>query len=287
MNRWRVKDRRREDKYVAGFDEDADFASLVDVHAHIFHAGMPLSGTAWHAPAGNATLEQFLATLDQAGVHFGVLAAASIYEDYNDYMRDAVRRHKRLRATVIVSPSIELDTLRAMDKDGVMGIRLQFRSLASVPDLSSFEYRKLFRRLADLDWHVHLHDEGQRLPESIRQIENAGVKLVIDHFGRPDLSLGVNSEGFTAVLRAVERGRTWVKLSGAFRLTPIETLRRFSDLLMASGGTDRLFWGSDWPFVAHESEMTYAKAISDYRTLVPDPAVRRAIDRSALKFYFS
>lgn len=262
-------------------------APLIDVHAHIFHLGMPLSASAWQAPVGDATLEDFLATLDSEGVHFAVLAAASIFDDYNDYMLEAVRRHKRLRTTVIVSPDIELDALRALNENGVVGIRLQFRSLHQAPDLSRFEYRKLFRRLADLNWHVQLHDQGERLTHNIRQIEQAGVKLVIDHFGRPDLSLGVNSDGFTAVLRAIERGRTWMKLSGAFRLKPIEALRPFADLLVATAGTDRLFWGSDWPFVAHEAQMTYARAISDYQSLVPDPILRAAIDRSALKFYFS
>jgi predicted TIM-barrel fold metal-dependent hydrolase len=259
---------------------------LVDVHAHVYHSGMPLSASAWRAPAAEAKLDDFLATLDSAGVHFAVLAAASIFEDYNDYMLEAVRKHKRLRTTVIVSPDVSLETLRAMDRDGVVGIRLQFRSLGQLPDLSDFAYRKLFQRLADLGWHVHLHDEGERLAHSIRQIERSGVRLVIDHFGRPDLSLGVNSGGFLAVLRAVDRGNTWVKLSASFRLTPAEKLQPFTDGLVAAGA-DRLFWGSDWPFVAHEKHMTYAQAIADYHALVPDHAVRAQIDRTALKFYFS
>ena len=261
-------------------------APLVDVHAHIYRRDMPLSASAWRTPAAEAPLEDFLATLDGAGVHFGVLAAASLYEDYNDYMRAAVQRHRRLRTTVILRPDTELETLRAMDRDGVVGIRLQFRSLAEIPDLSGFEYRKLFRRIADLGWHVQLHDEGERLPASVRAIEQAGVRLVVDHFGRPDLSRGLDAEGFTTVLRAVERGNTWVKLSAAFRLTPLEALRPFADRLLAVG-PDRLLWGSDWPFVAHEDHMTYARAIADYQALVPDREVRTMIDRSALRFYFS
>jgi predicted TIM-barrel fold metal-dependent hydrolase len=262
-------------------------APLVDVHAHIYHASMPLSATAWKRPAGEAKCEDYLATLDRAGVHFGVLAAASIFEDYNDYMIEAVRRHRRLRTTVIVSPEIGWDALRALHADGVVGIRLQFRSTADLPDLSGFAYRKLFRRLADLDMHVQLHDEGARLPQSIALIEPSGVKLVIDHFGRPDLARGADAEAFLDLLRAVERGRTWVKLSAAFRLRPLAALQPFADRLLAVAGPERLFWGSDWPFVAHESEMSYATALGDHHALFPDPAIRAAIDRAALKFYFS
>jgi predicted TIM-barrel fold metal-dependent hydrolase len=260
---------------------------LVDVHAHIYHAGMPLSGTAWRLPAGEAARETFLATLDAASVHFAVLAAASLYEDYNDYMIEAVRRHRRLRTTVIVSPEIGWDALRAMDRDGVVGVRLQFRSLRELPDLTGFAYRKLFRRVADLGWHVQLHDEGERLAHSIAAIEPSGVNLVVDHFGRPDLSLGVDAPGFIALLRAIERGRTWVKLSAAFRLTPLAVLRPFAEKLIATAGAERLFWGSDWPFVGHENAVTYARAIDDFVTLVPDATFRHAIDRAALRFYFS
>ncbi len=260
---------------------------LVDVHAHIFHAAMPLSESAWKHPAGEARRETFLATLDEAGVHFAVLAAASIYEDYNDYMIHATRRHRRLRTTVIVSPEIGWDALRAMDRDGVVGVRLQFRSLGELPDLTSFAWRKLFRRVADLGWHVQLHDEGERLGRSIEAIEPHGVNLVIDHFGRPDLSLGVDAPGFTALLRAIGRGRTWVKLSAAFRMAPLEALRPFAGKLVATAGAERLFWGSDWPFVAHEGSVTYARTIADFHALVPDASLRRAIDRSALRFYFS
>jgi predicted TIM-barrel fold metal-dependent hydrolase len=271
---------------MTGATAAGSIAPLVDTHAHIYHAGMPISGDAWHALAGEAKLETYLATLDQAGVHFGVLAAASIFEDYNDYMIEAVRRHRRLRTTVIVQPDISVEALRAMDRDGVVGIRLQFRSLAETPDLTSFAYRKLFRRVADLGWHIQLHDEGERLPCSIAAIEAAGVTLVIDHFGRPNLSLGVNSAGFTTVLRAIERGKTWVKLSAAFRLTPLSSLQPFAESLLHTAGPQRLLWGSDWPFVAHENRLTYAQALKDYGSLVPDPAIRAEIDRTALRLYF-
>jgi predicted TIM-barrel fold metal-dependent hydrolase len=265
----------------------AQESPLVDVHAHIYHAGMPLSGTAWQLPAGEARREDFLATLDAAGVHFAVLAAASLYEDYNDYMIEAARRHRRLRTTVIVSPEIGWDALRAMDRDGVVGVRLQFRSLRELPDLTGFAWRKLFRRIADLGWHVQLHDEGERLAHSIAAIEPSGVNLVVDHFGRPDLSLDVDAPGFTALLRAIGRGRTWVKLSAAFRLTPLAALRPFTEKLIATAGAERLFWGSDWPFVGHENNVTYARTIDDFAALVPDMSLRREIDRTALRFYFS
>jgi predicted TIM-barrel fold metal-dependent hydrolase len=267
--------------------ENVSAQPLVDCHAHIYTRAMPVSDSAWHVPPHDATVEEYLATLDAHGVHFAVLAAASIYGDYNDYALEAVRRFRRLRTTVIVSPDIDPYAMQKMKDDGVVGIRFQFRNVAAPPDLRSFEYRRLMRRAADLGWHIHLHDEGPRLAQFIEPILAAGPDLVIDHFGRPDPRQGAEAEEFRAVLRAVEGGRTWVKLSGAFRIEPQGAARHLAARLLSCAGTERLVWGSDWPFAAFEDRVTYGQVLEDLALNVPDERHRREIDRTALKFYFS
>ncbi|MBX9738591.1 MAG: amidohydrolase family protein [Beijerinckiaceae bacterium] len=262
-------------------------APLVDCHAHIYTRAMPASDTAWHLPPHDATIEDYVATLDAHGVHFAVLAAASIYGDYNDYAIEAVRRNRRLRTTVIVDAGVDAYTMRRMQDDGVVGIRFQFRNVASPPDLRSFEYRRLMRRAADLGWHVHLHDEGPRLAQFIEPILEAGPRLVIDHFGRPNPAQGAASPEFEAVLRALDGGRAWVKISAAFRLEPQGAAQDLTARLLAHGGTERLLWGSDWPFAAFEDRVTYGDVLAAFAANVPDDAQRREIDRTALKFYFS
>ncbi len=247
---------------------------------------MPLAADAWHSPAGEAPLEDYLATLDAAGIGRAVLAAASLYGDYNDYMIAAVRAHRRLRATAIVDPATDPYVLRQMRDDGIVGVRFQWRPLAQHPDLDSWEYRKLLRRIADLGWHVQLHDEGPRLPDAIARIEASGAILVIDHFGRPDPRLGVDCPGFQAVLRAVERGRCWVKLSGAFRIGPPELVDSLAQALLHHAGPERLLWGSDWPFVAHEGAVDYAATLATFERLVPRSDQRDAIHRTASRLYF-
>lgn len=260
---------------------------LVDCHAHIYTRSMPASDTAWHLPPSDAPLEDYLAALDAHGVHFAVLAAASIYGDYNDYALEAVRGNKRLRTTVIVDPSIDLYAMQRMRDEGVVGLRFQFRNVSSPPDLTSFEYRRLMRRAADLGWHVHLHDEGPRLARFIDPILAAGPRLVIDHFGRPNPMETAESEEFRAVLRAVDGGRCWVKLSAPFRIAPEGAASALAARLLSHAGPERLLWGSDWPFAAFEDRMDYRRTLEDYAVNVPDEVARQEIDRTALKFYFS
>jgi len=263
-------------------------APLVDTHAHVYTLDMPLSGTAWHRPPHDATIKQYVDTLDAHGVRYAVLAAASIYGDYNDYTIEALQQQPRLRGTVIVPPNTDPYVLGMMKADGVVGVRFQFRNSKDIPDLTAPEYRKFLRRVADLDWHAHLHDDGPRLPPAIAAIEAAGVKLVIDHFGRPDPQKGIDCAGFQAVLRSVERGRTWVKLSAGFRLSSPAAAVEYARELLKFAGPERLLWGSDWPFAAFEAKVKYQDAIDGFTAWVPDPAARRTIaGETALKLYFT
>jgi predicted TIM-barrel fold metal-dependent hydrolase len=257
---------------------------LVDAHVHIFTQDMPRVDNPRHAPTYSFTTEQLLATMDAHGVAFAVIAAASPWGDYNDYVISALRAHPRLRGTVILKPTVERYILDAMSKDGVNGVRLPFIS-NELPDITSFDYRRFFRRLADLDWHVHLHVEGERLPQLIPTLEASGVKLVIDHLGRPDPRTGINSDGFKAMLRSIDKGRTWVKVSAGYRLGPAAA--DYARELLRVAGPDRLVWASDCPFVGHESQVKYQDTIDWLIDCVPDEAPRRKIfGETALKLYF-
>jgi predicted TIM-barrel fold metal-dependent hydrolase len=270
---------------------------LVDAHAHIWSASMPVSSSAWFKPGQAFTAEQYLEVLDAHGVHFGVIAGISIFGYYNDYMIEQLRGHKRLRGTAIVPPTTDLYTLERMKADGVVGIRLQL-TRQELPDLSSDEYRLLFRRLADLGMHIEVVVEGPRWPQVLPALESSGANIVIDHFGHPDPSAGINCAGFQAVLRSVERGKTWVKLSAPFRLTwaapgtprdpdSVVLARQAAQCLLKNAGAERLVWGSDCPFVGHESSVTYADSLAEFADWVPDEIVRRKLSETALKLFFS
>jgi len=273
---------------MQGSTGQAADAPVVDAHAHVWTADMQLAPTAWHQPPQEASIEQYVRTLDAHGVLFAVIAAASIYGTFNEYMLEACRRHRRLRTTVILRPDHPWDDMKALSARGVVGVRFQWRNVQDVPDLASPEYRKFLGRIADLGWHVHLHDDGARLPRYLDALEASGVKLVVDHFGRPDPQEGVAGAGFQRLLRSVEKGRTWVKLSASFRL-PSEQLRvDAASTLLRHAGPERLVWGSDWPFAAFESSMDYGQAVGSLTRLVPDPAARRRIGcETPLQLYFT
>ncbi|MBT2792745.1 amidohydrolase family protein [Paraburkholderia strydomiana] len=259
---------------------------IIDTHVHVFERNMPLVSNPRHTPTYDFSTEQLLAVMDGNGVKQAVIAAASPWGDYNDYVIAAVRGHSRLRGTVILEPGVERVVLDEMDRAGVVGVRLPFISMSTLPDLTTWEYRKLLRRLVDLDWHVHVHLDGPRLPLVLPRLEQSGVKIVIDHIGRPDPLTGIESEGFKAMVRSVEKGRTWVKLSGAYRLG--ENARECAQELYRRVGDDKLMWASDCPFVGAEGQFEYARTIEWLRGTITDPVSQRKIfGENAEAFYFA
>ena len=259
---------------------------VVDAHAHIFTRGMPFVAGAWTQPDYDFSAEQFLATLDEHGVAFGVISAATFFGDYNEYTLEALRRHRRLRATVIVQPGVDAVTLARMAGAGVVGVRMSLRRLDRLPDLRDESHQRFFKRLADAGMHLELLAHGVDLPVVLPVIEASGVTLVIDHFADPDRNLGVESPGFIAALRSLDRGRTFVKLAATLRLN-LEVARACAQKLLAVAGPERLLWGSDAPFVGHsEPRPGYGEALRLFEELVPDQRQRHAIGLTALRQFF-
>lgn len=276
-----------------------DDPPVVDCHAHIFTPDMPAADSAWMKPEYAFTAADYLRMLDAHGVHFGIIAGISIYGQYNDYMIGELRRSPRLRGTVNIDPATDLYTLERMKADGVVGVRLQLSRRRELPDLGSEAYRLLLRRVADLGWHVHLALEGAQLPAVLPKLEASGARIVLDHFAHPDPSGGLESEGFRAVLRSVDKGRTWVKLSAGFRLTwlgqnsgppdpqAMQLAQAAATKLLQVAGPERLLWGSDAPFVGHESSLGYADTLRSFCEWVPSPVARRRMSDTALRLYFA
>jgi predicted TIM-barrel fold metal-dependent hydrolase len=94
--------------------------------------------------------------------------------------------------------------------------------------------------------------------------------------------------GQQTIMRSVAKGRTWVKLSAAYRLESMDVAEACARELVKNCGPERLLWGSDWPFAAFEGKVTYADTIAAFKRCVPDDAARRIVGgETAFKLYFT
>lgn len=261
----------------AGSPLSSEKITAVDCHAHVMRRNLPLAADRHSGPTRDVTVEEYLAELDKHEISHGVLTAPSFYGTDNSLLLSALDAARgRLRGAAIVSPEIAEEELVAMDRRGIIGIRLNWIRREALADVESPSYRRLFERVRRLDWQVEIYLEGPKLAAKLPRIRGQGVKVVIDHFGSPDPLLGVACRGFQEVLRGVRSGDTFVKLSAPYRLGGANP-QPYVDALLEAGGPKQLVWASDWPFVGFEEKMTYRQCVEWIESWIPDAATRRIV----------
>ncbi|MBK4735107.1 amidohydrolase family protein [Noviherbaspirillum pedocola] len=256
--------------------------AIVDTHAHIFQRGLPLASVRRYAPDYDALLVDYLGMLDAHGIARGVLVQPSFLGIDNSYLLAGLAAAPaRLRGIAVVAPDVDAGELVRLDAAGVVGLRLNLVGGAALPDLRSPPWRALLRSAVDLGWHVEVHREARDLPLLLAPLLEAGVNVVVDHFGRPDPAKGVDDSGFRALLEAGASRRVWVKLSAVYRNGANGVGERIArdamPLLRRAFGPERLLWGSDWPHTRFEDDTSVAASLALLETLLPDAAARRIV----------
>ena len=253
----------------------------IDCHAHVFTRDLPMPDRR-RAPAGyDAPLQSYLAQLDAHGMTHGVLVQPSFLGTDNSYLLSSLAQQKqRLRGIAVVKADIATSELEMMHAQGIVGIRLNLVGLPT-PDFSSPAWTRLLAALQRLDWQVELHQEARLLQRAMDPLLAAGVKVVVDHFGRPDAALGIDDPGFRYLLEQGAGGRVWIKISGAYRNgakgAGEATARRAMPLLRQHYGLGRLVWGSDWPHTLFESTENYDRAVALLHDYLPDEDERQQV----------
>lgn len=254
----------------------------VDTHAHVFERGLPLAQKRRYVPDYDATLDAYFGQLDTHGVSHGVLVQPSFLGTDCSYMLDALRRApQRLRGVAVIERDCRIDTLTEMANVGIAGIRLNLIGHADQP-LDRWVSAQTLALVRDLKWHVEVHAEAARLQGIVEPLLDAGMNVVVDHFGRPDPGIGVKDVGFRRLLQLADTQRVWVKISAAYRnrrqLRPDDhDAHEAFHFLKAAFGVHRLMWGSDWPHTQFEADEDFAHALEFLRALLPVEEERRVV----------
>ena len=264
--------------------------TAIDCHAHVFRRDLPMPDRR-RAPTGyDATVDDYIGMLDAHGMSHGVLIQPSFLGTDNSYLLAALRAHPdRLRGVAVIEPGIADDELQTLAAAGIVGIRLNLIGLPC-PDFASPAWAGLLRRLRHMQWQVEVHQAAGRLEPVMDPLLAAGLNVVVDHFGRPDETLGVDDPGFRYLLSTGRSRQVWVKLSGAYRngghgigeATALAAI----PLLNASHGLDRLVWGSDWPHTLFERSANYTAERNLLDEWLPDARERSIVLRSTPQALF-
>ena len=262
---------------------------VIDTHAHVFHRELKLAPGRRYAPDYDAPLSLYLEQLDRNGMTSGVLVQPSFLGTDNSYLVDCLKQTGgRLRGIAVVDPAVPADQLRAFDRAGVVGIRLNLVG-QPLPDLTAVEWKALLANVKAIGWQVEIQRNASDLAALVPQLLDHGVTIVLDHYALPDPKLGVTDPGFQSVLKLGATRNVWVKVSAPYRNGPAgeSFAKEAYPLLRRAYGLDRLLWGSDWPHTQFEATQTYAKNRQFLDTLIVDEGERAQVlasPRSLFRF---
>jgi predicted TIM-barrel fold metal-dependent hydrolase len=249
----------------------------IDTHAHVFHPDLRFIEARRFTPNYDASLPRYLAELDRNGVGYGVIVALSVLGNDNSYMLESLRESAgRLRGVAGIDPATDLAKFDDFAAAGVVGVRVNLTGGLPVPRFNEGAWADAVAECVRRDWHIEINDRCGRLHESVEPLVAAGVRVVVDHFGMPDRTLGLADPGFARLIEFASSRRVWVKLSGDYRFDP-KVADMAAPLLRRAYGPERLLWASDWPFTQHENSERYAVQMAKLDRWLPEPAVRRAV----------
>lgn len=257
-------------------------AGACDCHAHVLG---PLDAfpyqddRAYTAPP--ALYEDYRAMLDTIGIDRAVIVQPSVYGTDNRCTLQAIARDPaRMRGVAVFGDDITDAELQAMHDGGIRGVRFNLLFVGGV-GLDSLEV--IAARIARFGWHIQLLIDYRTLADLAARLAGLPVDIVVDHMGHMPVEEGVGNPGFQALLRLMSEGKSWVKVSGNYRVSKAAPAYAdaipFAQALLAAN-PDRCVWGSDWPHVGiwpgepMPNDADLLDALLDY---APDEALRRRI----------
>lgn len=227
-----------------------------------------------HLEFEDTPIEDWLKMQDALGLTRGLHVQSMMYENnYEIALHGQCRFPDRLRAVVIPWPGITEGELDILTKAGAVGYRITNR-LAKTID------QRLVARTHEHGWSMHYLVKLDEKDDWNAQILASPGNFVIEHMGGVNPAKGVDGAGFKFMLRCLDTGRCWVKLSP--RISNQETFP-FSDTdplvrNLVEHAPTRLLWGSDWPHPQYFKPMPNDVALLDMMLdWVPDEKTRKSI----------
>jgi 2-pyrone-4,6-dicarboxylate lactonase len=223
----------------------------IDTHIHLF-------GPAAHYPfhpdskyiAADALPQTQIAQQDVLGLAGAVVVSGGGYGQNSQHLEHVLERFgERFRGVALLPDDADAAHVERLDRLGVRGARFVGTShKGALPRLSP----RIAALIGEFGWHVQFYPGPDDLLEKSQALLDLPVPVVLDHFACLPADRGVDQPAFKALLKMLDTGRIWVKLSGPMRCTPgdypyapVTPLAR----ALVAHAPHRLLWGSDWPHV--------------------------------------
>jgi len=255
----------------------------IDTHVHVLDPSrFPYDANTHYAPAGQelGTPAQLRQVMEAYGTRHALLVGPnSGYGLDNACMLDTIARDRaRYKGIAVVRNDATVDELQRLKSAGVVGVawNVTFYGVDHYHDA-----KPLLDKLAALDMFVDIQVERDQLCTLLPLLVESGVRVLVDHCGRPTLADGLDQPGFRALRELGRTGRAYVKLSGFVKFSqepaPYADTRPVVDALVDSFTLEHCLWASDWPYLRAPVRVDYGVLLAVMLALFPDARARRTL----------
>jgi predicted TIM-barrel fold metal-dependent hydrolase len=263
-----------------------------DCHAHILGppSRFPYVPDRSYTPP-DALPEDYLRMLGMLRMERMIVVQASCYGEDNRRAVAAVRElgAHRARGVAMVGASITEAELQALDDAGIRATRFITTakggpSLEQLPEVAA--------KVAPFGWHIEMYVPTAAWPGILPVVERLPVPVVFDHMGGMMADTPFDDPIFRRILRLLEAGRCWTKLTG---YRPSVAGPPYADVTplarhFIEHAPDRCVWGTDWPHTNIEGFMPDDGDLLDQLgEWAVDPGMRKKIlvDNPATLYRFA
>jgi predicted TIM-barrel fold metal-dependent hydrolase len=201
-------------------------------------------------PPAAAAVPQYRLLQRRLGTSRVVVVTPRNYGTENAVTLDAIAQlGTGARGVAVLHRTVTDTELKRLDGGGVRGIRFSLNDPATA--VVTFDMvEPLSARVAGLGWHVQFNLDGDQIVDRASMLRRLPSTIVFDHMGHPPAGAGTTHPSHRVIRDLIDRGRTWVKLSGAYMNSgagpPFADATRIARAFVAAA-PERVVWGSDWP----------------------------------------
>jgi D-galactarolactone isomerase len=249
-----------------------------DTHMHFYDARYPTAPTALMTPP-DATVEDYRALQRRLGLSRTVVVQPTTYGTDNRCTLDSIAALGLdvARGIAVVTDAVTERELEDLTRGGMRGARFHMLRGGAI---GWDQLDRIAAKVQGVGWHVQLQLDGRELPEREAQVRAWPGRIVIDHVGKFLEPVPPDHPAFRCLVRLVESGRAWVKLSAMYEVSKAgppsyDDVGRLAKELVRIA-PERMLWASNWPHPGNfpQDEAALLDTLLEW---APDEATRRRI----------
>jgi D-galactarolactone isomerase len=219
-----------------------------DTHMHFYDQNVPPAPGGPPLP-GNFTVPMYRELQRRLGLQRVIVVQPNAYRADNRVTLESIRAlGPDAKGVGVVNPGVSDEEIARLTKGGIVAQRF-FQLPNGTVGFDKMD--QIMARVHPFGWHANIQLDGRELPKYEAQIKRLPGKFVIDHVGKFLEPVPPEHESFKALLRLVDTGRCWVKLSAPYEVSKTGA-PKYKDVgrlakALVTRAPERMLWASNWP----------------------------------------